>query len=101
MRRSLRAASGREAERVADDDDTAAEGLGELPTTDRLHHAVLDAGVAHGRVLQHRRDHLPGGSDGELHGDAAAKVGLARELLLVAVLHLVDVAADDAADDLL
>jgi hypothetical protein len=67
----------------------------------RLNGAVLDAGVAHGRVLEHRGDDLTRRRDGELHHDAAAQVGLLRELLLVAVLHLVDVAPDDAADDLL
>ena len=95
------AAGGREAERIGDDDDTAAEGLGELPATHRLDHAVLDAGVAHGRVLEHRGHHLAGRGDGELHRDAAAELRLAGQLLLVAVLHLVDVAPDDAADDLL
>src|SRR4029077_14297821 len=85
---------------VRDDDDTAAEGLRELPPTDGLNGAVLDARVAHRRVLEHRGDDLAGGRDGELHHDAAAELGLLRELLLVAVLHLVDVATDDAADDL-
>src|SRR5689334_6474727 len=95
------AASGREDERVRNDDDTAAEGLRELPPANRLDGAVLDAGVTHGRVLQNRRDDLAGSRDGELHHDAAAQLRLLRQLLLVAVLHLVDVAPDDAADDLL
>src|SRR5215213_4452971 len=90
-----------ERERVGDDDDTATEGLGELPSADRLDDTVLDPGVAHGGVLEHRGHHLAGGGDGELHGDPAAEVRLAGQLLLVAVLHLVDVPADDAADDLL
>ena len=59
------------------------------------------AGVAHRRVLEDRRDDLARRRDGELHHDAAAEVRLLRQLLLVAVLHLVDVAPDDAADDLL
>src|SRR5206468_11232062 len=39
--------------------------------------------------------------DRELHHHAAVQVRVRGELLLVAELHLVDVAADDAADDLL
>src|SRR6185369_2043394 len=84
-----------------DDDDTSAERLRELPAPHRLHRAVLDLGVAHGRVLEHRRDHLARRRDGELHHDAATELRLLRQLLLVAVLHLVDVPPDDAADDLL
>src|SRR4029077_18838042 len=73
----------------------------ELPAANRLDGAVLDAGVTHRRVLQNRRDDLARRRDGELHHDAAAEVRLLRQLLLVAVLNLVDVAPDDAADDLL
>src|SRR4029077_14972449 len=73
----------------------------ELPAANRLDGAVLDAGVTHRRVLQNRRDDLTRRRDGELHHDAAAEVRLLRQLLLVAVLHLVDVAPDYAADDFL
>src|SRR5579862_9348615 len=97
----LSSAGRRENERVGNDDDTAAQGLRELPATNRLHGAVLDPGVAHRRVLEDRRDDLTRRRDGELHHDAAAELRLLRQLLLVAVLHLVDVATDDAADDLL
>src|SRR4029079_2128379 len=97
----LSTARGREDERVRHDDDAATERLRELPAANRLHRAVLDASVTHRRVLQHRRDDLARRRDGELHHDAAAQVRLLRQLLLVAVLHLVDVAPDDAADDLL
>src|SRR4029079_10519157 len=97
----LSTARGREDERVRHDDDAATEGLRELPATNGLDGAVLDAGVTHRRVLQNRRDDLPRRRDGELHHDAAAEVRLLRQLLLVAVLHLVDVTPDDAADDFL
>ena len=43
----------------------------------------------------------PDAANRELHHDPAAQVWLLRQLLLVAVLHLVDVAPDDPADDLL
>ena len=92
---------GRQHERIRHDDDAAAERLRELPAADGLDGAVLDTRVAQRRVLQDRRDDLTRRRDRELHHDAAAEVRLLRQLLLVAVLHLVDVAPDDAADDLL
>src|SRR5688572_19515829 len=64
----------REDERVADDDDTPAERLGELPTTDGLGDTVLDPGVPHGRVLEHRGLHHARGGDDELDHDPAAEV---------------------------
>src|SRR5687768_9817830 len=96
------AAAGRsQHERIRDDDDTATQRLGELPPTDGLDHAVLNLGAAHARALEDRGHDLAGGGDGELHHDPAAELGLLHQLLLVAVLHLVDVTPDDAADDLL
>ena len=76
-------------------------GLGNSQRLTALDDARFDPRVAQRRALQHRGEHLPGGRDRELDHDAPAEVGLLHELLLVAVLHLVDVAADDAANDLL
>src|SRR6185503_15389402 len=60
-----------------------------------------DAGVRERRVLQDGGNDLTCARDRELHHDAPAEAGEPRQLLLVAVPDLVDVAVDDAADDLL
>src|SRR5579871_1769383 len=90
-----------EHERIGDDDDAAALRTRELPAANRAGDALLHLRVVHRRVLHHRRDDLPGARDGELDHDAAVEIGLLHELLLVAELHFVQVAANDAADDFL
>src|ERR1700749_4839216 len=101
MRTWLFRARGLEDERIRDDDDTAALRLRELPALDGLGDALLDARAVHRRVGDDGRDDLTRAADGELHHDAAVEVGLVHQLLLVAELHFVQVAANDAADDLL
>src|SRR6185436_6717246 len=51
------------------------------------------------RALLDRRDHLAVAGDRELRDKAAVQLRIVRQRLVVAVLHLVDVAPDDAADD--
>src|SRR5579864_4847798 len=95
--RLLFAACRLEHERIRHDHDSAALGLGELPAAHRAGDALLDGRVVHRRRLHHRGDDVAGARDGELHDDATVEVGVRGELLLVAELHLVDVAPDDAA----
>src|SRR5579871_6043232 len=90
-----------EDERVGDDDDAAALRLRELPATDGAGDALVDRRIVHRRLLHDGGDHLPRAGDGELDDHAAVQIGLLGQLLLVAELHFVDVAPDDAADDLL
>src|SRR4029077_15965291 len=91
----------RQHEGIRHDDDAAADRRRELPAPDGLDSAILDAPVAQRGILEDRRDDLARRADRELHHDPAAELWMLRQLLLVAVLHLVDVAPDDPADDLL
>src|SRR5215471_17481819 len=50
---------------------------------------------------QRRRNHLARRRDRELNDYAAAQILVLHRLLLVAELHLIDVATDDAANDFL
>ena len=90
----------RQDEGIGDDHAAPVERRRELPATHGRDGAALDALVSDRRSLHGGRADLPRCRDGELHVDISEEVWLAQQLLLVAVLHLVDVASNDAADDL-
>src|SRR6185436_19937225 len=73
----------------------------ERPAANRLDDALFGLRVTQRRARERRGLDLAGGRDDELHLHATLKVGALVELLLIAELHLVHVALDDAADDFL
>ncbi len=75
--------------------------LRELPALDGVDDARLDRRRLQRRALDDGRQHATGRRDGELRDDAPFQRRTLGQRLLVAILHLVQVAADDAPDDLL
>ena len=89
-----------EDERVGHDDDTTL-GPRELPATERTGDALLDDGVTECRRLHDGELQLRLSVHREVHHDAAFHVRGAGQLALVAELHFVDVATNDAANQFL
>src|SRR5262245_33339558 len=84
---------------IANDHDPVSLRLWECAPPDSILHAMIDCGIAHRRrVIRVRHLAVPGNR--ELNDEATTDVLVTHHFLLVAVLHLVEVAADDATDDL-
>src|SRR4051794_24558582 len=90
-----------EHERIGDDHDAAAFRRRERPAANRFDDALLGFRITQGRARERRGLNLARRRDDELHLHATLQVGALVELLLIAELHLVHVALDDAADDFL
>src|ERR1039457_6782525 len=97
----LAPAARHEVEGIGNDGDASAGRFRKLPALDRVDHALLDVDVAHGRALHDGAENLAQRRDDELDREPAFEPGLAHQLLVVAVLHLVHVQVNHAPDDLL